>query len=78
MGFWNFKITNIKITKDKLLHFLFTNLFFYFLKGNWKIQGICYILIWKMMEFPKFNNLENLWNLEKISNTLSVQVIFEK
>ena len=45
MGFWNFKITNIKITKDKLLHFLFTNLFFYFLKGNWKIQGICYILI---------------------------------
>ena len=28
--------------------------------------------------FPKFNNLENLWNSEKFSNTLSVQVIKKK
>ena len=28
--------------------------------------------------FLKFNNLENLWHLEKLSNTLSVQVIKNK
>ena len=31
-----------------------------------------------MIKFPKFNNLENLWNSEKFLNTLSVQVIFLK
>ena len=31
-----------------------------------------------MIKFPKFNNLENLWNLEKFTNTLSVQVIQKK
>ena len=33
------------------------------------------------MKFPKFNDLENLencYNLEKLSNTLSVQVILKK
>ena len=29
-----------------------------------------------MIKFPKFNNLENLWNLEKFLNSLSVEVIF--
>ena len=28
-----------------------------------------------MIKFPKFNNLENTWNLKKLSNTLSVQGI---
>ena len=28
-----------------------------------------------MIKFPKFKNLEDLWNLEKLSNTLSVEVI---
>ena len=28
--------------------------------------------------FPKFKNLENLWNLEKLSITSSVQVIQKK
>ena len=28
-----------------------------------------------MIKFSKFNNLENLWNFKKLSNTLSVQVI---
>ena len=32
--------------------------------------------IWKMIKFPKFNNLDNLWTSEKLSDTLSVQVIF--
>ena len=31
-----------------------------------------------MTKFPKFNNLENLWNLDKLSNTLSVRVIKKK
>ena len=33
-----------------------------------------------MITFPKFNNLENLENfiMEKLSNTLSVQVIKKK
>ena len=31
-----------------------------------------------MIKIPKFNNLESLWNLEKLSNTLSVQVIKKK
>ena len=28
-----------------------------------------------MIKFPKFSNLQNLWNLEKLSNTLNFQVI---
>ena len=31
-----------------------------------------------MIKVPKFNNLENLWNSENLSNTLSVQVIKKK
>ena len=31
-----------------------------------------------MIKFSKFNNSENLWNVEKLSNTLSVQVIKKK
>ena len=31
-----------------------------------------------MTKFPKFKNLENLSNSEKLSNTLSVQVITKK
>ena len=37
---------------------------------KWNLFGKWYFL--------KFNNLENLWNLEKLTNTLSVQVIKKK
>ena len=50
-GFSDFKITNIKITKDEL--------FFYLV--NDKVSEIC--------QFRKF------YNLEELSNILSVQVI---
>ena len=31
-----------------------------------------------MIKFPKFNNLENVWNSEKLSNIWSVKVIKKK
>ena len=33
---------------------------------------MCYFFIWKMLKFLNFNNLDNL---KKLSNTLSVKVI---
>ena len=64
--------------EDKLFHFFIYKLIFYFLKCNGNIEEIYYFFIWKTIKFPKFNNLENLWNSEKLSNTLSVQLIKKK
>ena len=36
-----------------------------------------FLFIWKITKFP-FNNQENFWNLENLSDTLSVQVIKKK
>ena len=59
--------------KDKWFHF-FTNLFFISQNKIVKFKKLLFF-IWTMIKFPKFNNLENLWNLEKLLNNLSVQVI---
>ena len=75
-GFRNLQITNIKITKDEL--FFIYEFILSFSKQNCKIKKNSYSFIWKIIKFPKFKNLENskkFYDSQKLSSTLSVQVI---
>ena len=61
-------------------YFLFTNLFIHLLKWNCKIEEICYFLFEKWWSFRNLRIYEfrKFYNLEKLSNTLSVRVIKKK